>query len=34
MIEVRNDLVKEDAGQEVVAGFLAELIGESLPVHA
>lgn len=34
MIEVRNDLVKEDAGQEVVAGFLAELIGESLPVNA
>lgn len=34
MIEVRNDLVKEDAGQGVVAGFLAELIGESLPVHA
>ncbi|MGV3548892.1 N-formylglutamate amidohydrolase [Rhizobium sp.] len=34
MIEVRNDLVKEDAGQEVVAGFLGELIGESLPVHA
>lgn len=34
MIEVRNDLVKDEAGQEVVAGFLAELIGESLPVHA
>jgi predicted N-formylglutamate amidohydrolase len=34
MIEVRNDLVKDEAGQEVVAGFLAELIGESLSVHA
>lgn len=34
MIEVRNDLVKEDAGQGGVAGFLAELIGESLPVRA
>jgi len=34
MIEIRNDLVKDEAGQEVVAGFLAELIGESLPVHA
>jgi predicted N-formylglutamate amidohydrolase len=34
MIEIRNDLVKDEAGQEVVAGFLAGLIGESLPVHA
>ena len=34
MIEIRNDLVKDEAGQEIVAGFLAELIGESLPVHA
>ena len=34
MIEIRNDLVKDEASQEVVAGFLAELIGESLPVHA
>jgi predicted N-formylglutamate amidohydrolase len=34
MIEIRNDLVKDEAGQEVVAGFLAELIGESLAVHA
>jgi predicted N-formylglutamate amidohydrolase len=34
MIEIRNDLVGDEAGQEVVAGFLAELIGESLPVHA
>lgn len=34
MIEIRNDLVRDEAGQEVVAGFLAELIGESLPVHA
>lgn len=34
MIEVRNDLVKDEASQEVVAGFLAELIGASLPVHA
>ena len=34
MIEIRNDLVKDEASQEVVAGFLAELIGESLLVHA
>jgi len=34
MIEIRNDLVKDEAGQEVVAGFLAELIGESLSVRA
>lgn len=34
MIEIRNDLVRDEAGQGVVAGFLAELIGESLPVHA
>lgn len=34
MIEIRNDLVNDEAGQEVVAGFLAELIGENLPVHA
>lgn len=34
MIEIRNDLVRDEAGQEVVAGFLAKLIGESLSVHA
>lgn len=30
MIEIRNDLVSEDAGQKVMAGYLAELLGESL----
>ena len=34
MIEVRNDLVQDEAGQEVVAGFLAGLIRESLAIHA
>ncbi|MDB5526369.1 MAG: N-formylglutamate amidohydrolase [Rhizobium sp.] len=34
MIEVRNDLVQNEAGQEVVAGFLAGLIRESLAIHA
>jgi predicted N-formylglutamate amidohydrolase len=30
MIEVRNDLIADEAGQGAVAGFLAGLIGESL----
>lgn len=34
MIEIRNDLVRNEAGQEVVAGFLADLIGQSLSVKA
>jgi predicted N-formylglutamate amidohydrolase len=34
MIEIRNDLVRDEAGQEVMAGFLAGLIGESLAVRA
>ena len=34
MIEVRNDLIEDEAGQEVVAGFLAGLIGESLAIPA
>jgi predicted N-formylglutamate amidohydrolase len=34
MIEVRNDLVSDKAGQEVVAGFLAGLIRESLAIPA
>jgi predicted N-formylglutamate amidohydrolase len=34
MIEVRNDLIKDEAGQEVMAGFLAGLIRESLTVAA
>jgi predicted N-formylglutamate amidohydrolase len=34
MIEVRNDLIKDEAGQEVVAGFLAGLIRESLAIPA
>lgn len=34
MIEVRNDLIRDEAGQEVMAGFLAGLIRESLPIPA
>jgi predicted N-formylglutamate amidohydrolase len=34
MIEVRNDLIRDEAGQEVVAGFLAGLIRESLSIPA
>jgi predicted N-formylglutamate amidohydrolase len=34
MIEIRNDLIKDEAGQEVMAGFLAGLIGESLSIPA
>jgi predicted N-formylglutamate amidohydrolase len=34
MIEVRNDLVRNETGQGVMAGFLAGLISESLTVHA
>jgi predicted N-formylglutamate amidohydrolase len=30
MIEVRNDLIRDEAGQEVVAGYLAGLLGKSL----
>ena len=30
MIEVRNDLIRDEAGQEVVAGYLTELLGKSL----
>lgn len=31
MIEVRNDLIKDEAGQRVVAGYLAGLLKKSLP---
>ncbi len=31
MIEVRNDLIRDETGQEVMAGFLVGLIRESLP---
>ena len=34
MIEVRNDLIKDETGQGVMAGFLAGLISESLTVPA
>ena len=34
MIEIRNDLIGDEAGQEVMAGFLAGLIRESLPIPA
>lgn len=34
MIEVRNDLIRDETGQGVMAGFLAGLISESLSVHA
>jgi predicted N-formylglutamate amidohydrolase len=34
MIEVRNDLIKNEAGQGVMAGFLAGLISESMKVPA
>jgi predicted N-formylglutamate amidohydrolase len=34
MIEVRNDLIRDEAGQEVMAGFLAGLIRESLSIPA
>jgi len=34
MIEIRNDLIKNEAGQEVMAGFLAGLIRESLSIPA
>lgn len=34
MIEVRNDLIQDEAGQEVMAGFLAGLIRESLSIPA
>ncbi len=30
MIEVRNDLIRDEAGQEVVAGYLTGLLGKSL----
>ncbi|WLR94750.1 N-formylglutamate amidohydrolase [Shinella zoogloeoides] len=32
MIEVRNDLIRDEVGQEVVAGYLAGLLSRSLPV--
>ena len=31
MIEVRNDLIRDEAGQEIVAGYLAGLLRNSLP---
>ena len=34
MIEIRNDLIHNEAGQQVMAGFLAGLIGESLSIPA
>jgi predicted N-formylglutamate amidohydrolase len=34
MIEVRNDLIRDETGQGVMAGFLAGLISESLSVPA
>jgi len=34
MIEVRNDLISDEAGQGVMAGFLAGLIRESLAIPA
>jgi predicted N-formylglutamate amidohydrolase len=34
MIEVRNDLIRDETGQEVMAGFLAGLIRESLAIPA
>jgi predicted N-formylglutamate amidohydrolase len=34
MIEIRNDLIRDEAGQQVVAGFLAGLIRESLSIPA
>jgi predicted N-formylglutamate amidohydrolase len=34
MIEVRNDLIREETSQEVVAGYLAGLIRESLKIPA
>ncbi|MBL0375314.1 N-formylglutamate amidohydrolase [Rhizobium sp. KVB221] len=34
MIEVRNDLIKDEAGQRVVADFLAGVIRESLSIPA
>jgi predicted N-formylglutamate amidohydrolase len=34
MIEIRNDLIRDEAGQEVMAGFLAGLIRESLSIPA
>ena len=34
MIEVRNDLIRDETGQGVMAGFLAGLISESLTVPA
>jgi predicted N-formylglutamate amidohydrolase len=34
MIEVRNDLIRDEAGQGVVAGFLAGLIRQSLTIAA
>lgn len=34
MIEIRNDLIKDEAGQEVMAGFLAGLIREGLSIPA
>jgi predicted N-formylglutamate amidohydrolase len=34
MIEVRNDLIRDESGQEVMAGFLAGLIRESLAIPA
>jgi predicted N-formylglutamate amidohydrolase len=34
MIEIRNDLIANKAGQEVMAGFLAGLIREGLSIPA
>ncbi len=30
MIEVRNDLVADQAGQEVMAGYLSELLAQAI----
>lgn len=34
MIEIRNDLVRDEAGEEIMAGCLAGLLEESLAIHA
>jgi predicted N-formylglutamate amidohydrolase len=34
MIEIRNDLIEDEAGQKIAAGFLSGLIRESLPIPA
>lgn len=34
MIEIRNDLVRDADGEEVVAEWLGNVLGASLPVHA